>query len=328
MKAVVYETYGDPNVLSVSDVPKPSIQENEVLIHVKASGINPVDTYFRKGIRQVESFPHIPHFDLAGEVVEVGNNVKNIQVGDRIWATNAKGASAEFVAVSSDLVFPLPKKLNYDEGAAIAMPYMTAYLSLFNRGQLKEDESVLIFGGAGAVGHAAIQLAKHAGAYVITTASNEDKAAIAKGAGADEVVIYTAEDLVKRVKKLTNEAGVSLILDMSFSENMEKDLDMVKVGGRIITIGSPVNNTPPLMWRQLNMKHASLTGVLLFTAPLEELMSAGHFISKGLDSGVFTSHIGKVFSYGEAAKAHAALERKEYNGRIILDHTKEQSQKI
>jgi NADPH2:quinone reductase len=322
MKAVVYEAYGDPTVLTVSEVQKPAIQDNEVLIHVKASGINPVDTYFRKGIRQVESFPHIPHFDLAGEVVEVGNDVKNIQVGDRVWATNAKGASAEFVAVTSNLVFPLPKKLTFEDGAAIAMPYMTAYLSLFNRGQLKEGETVLIFGGAGAVGHAAIQLAKHAGAYVITTASNEDKAAIAKGAGADEVIVYTVEDLVKRVKDLTKEACVSLILDMSFSENMERDLEMIKLGGRIITIGSPVNNTPPLMWRQLNMKHASLIGVLLFTAPLEELVSAGHFISKGFDSGVFTSHIGKVFSYEDAALAHESLEKKEYDGRIILDHTK------
>ncbi|KHF41285.1 NADPH:quinone reductase [Halalkalibacter okhensis] len=322
MKAVIYETYGGPEVLTVSEVAKPSIQTNEVLIQVRASGINPVDTYFRKGIRPVESFPHIPHFDVAGEVVEKGTDVNNVNIGDRVWATNAKGASAEFVAVSSDLVFPLSNESSFADGAAIAMPYMTAYLSLFNRGQLKENESVLIFGGAGAVGHAAIQLAKNAGATVITTASTPEKAAIAKEAGADEVIVYTTEDLVTRVKERTNDEGVSLILDMSFSENMEKDLEIIKLGGRIITIGSPVNNTPPLMWRQLNMKHASLIGVLLFTAPKEELVNAGHFISKGIESGALSAHIGKVFPYEEAAQAHVALEKKEYDGRIILEHSK------
>ncbi|GAE26388.1 zinc-containing alcohol dehydrogenase [Halalkalibacter wakoensis JCM 9140] len=321
MKAVVYEQYGDPTVLTVKEVDQPSIQSNEVLIQVKASGINPVDTYFRKGIRQVDSFPHIPHFDVAGEVVEVGTDVTNLQVGDRVWATNAKGASAEYVAVSADLVFPLAENATFEDGAAIAMPYMTAYLSLFNRGQLKENEAVLVYGGAGAVGHAAIQLAKKAGAFVIATASNQVKADIAKKAGADEVIVYKTDDLVTKVKELTNHAGVSLILDMSFSENMEADLEVLALGGRIITIGSPVDNTPPLMWRQLNMKHASLIGVLLFTAPKNELIQAGQHISTELKNGTLTSHIGKVFSYTEAAKAHETLEKKEYSGRIILDHS-------
>ncbi|WP_332691448.1 NADPH:quinone reductase [Halalkalibacter lacteus] len=320
MRAVVYETYGDPNVLTVSEVPKPSINSDEVLVKVKASGINPVDTYFRKGIRPVDSFPHIPHFDIAGEIVEIGSAVNNVHVGDRIWATNAKGASAEYVATSADLVFPLPADHKFEEGAAIAMPFMTAYLSLFNRGYLQSNESVLIFGGAGAVGHAAIQLAKKAGAYVIATASSKDKTIIAKAAGADEVIVYQKEDLVSRVKELTNDVGVSLILDMSLSENMEKDLEMIKVGGRIITVGSPVNNNPPLLWRQLNMKHASLTGVFLFTAPRNELIHAGKEITEGFASQSLTAHIGKVFSLEEAAKAHDAVEKKEYDGRIILNH--------
>ncbi|MFC0471273.1 NADPH:quinone reductase [Halalkalibacter kiskunsagensis] len=321
MKAVVYETYGEPNVLTVSEVPKPSIKSNEVLVQVRASGVNPVDTYFRKGIRPVDSFPYIPHFDIAGEVAEVGSAVNNVQIGDRVWATNAKGASAEYVAISADLVFPLPVDNTFEEGAAIAMPFMTAYLSLFNRGHLQSNDSVLIFGGAGAVGHAAIQLAKNAGAHVIATASTEAKATIAKAAGADDVIVYQTEDLVTRVKELTNDSGVSLILDMSLSENMKKDLEMIKVGGRIITVGSPVNNTPPLLWRQLNMKHASLTGVFLFTAPRNELIDAGNTITKGFSTKSLQAHIGKVFSFKEAANAHEAVEKKEYDGRVILIHS-------
>ncbi|ARK29026.1 NADPH:quinone reductase [Halalkalibacter krulwichiae] len=320
MKAVIYESYGDPQVLKVADVPKPVIKENEVLIKVKASGVNPVDTYFRKGIRQVNSFPHIPHFDLAGEVAEVGATVTTIKVGDRVWATNAKEASAEYAAVPADLVFPLPNELHFQDGAALAMPFMTAYLSLFNRGQLKEDETVLIYGGAGAVGHAAIQLAKKNGATVIATASNQEKAKIVKEVGADEVIVYTSEDLVEKVMQFTNQKGVSLILDMSLSENLEKDLEIITIGGRIITIGSPANNTPPLLWRQLNMKHASLIGVFLFTAPLKELLTAGNAISEGFASGHFQSHIGKVVPFHSPEKAHAALESKEFDGRIILNH--------
>ncbi|GAE37540.1 NADPH:quinone reductase [Halalkalibacter akibai] len=320
MKAVIYEAYGDPNVLKVAEIEKPSIKPNQVLVNVKASGINPVDTYFRKGIRQVEAFPNVPHFDLAGEVVEVGNAVDSVQVGDRVWATNAKGASAEFVALNSEAVFPLPAHLSYEDGAALAMPYMTAYLSLFNRGNLKEDETVLVYGAAGAVGHAAVQLAKNAGATVIATASNKEKAQIAKDAGADHVINYTEEDLVKQALEVTDQKGVSLILDMSVSENMEKNLEMIQLTGRIITIGSPVNNMPPLLWRQLNMKHASLTGVLLFTAPPAELKEAGKAISKGFSENLFRSHVGKVFSYQEAAAAHETLESKTVNGRIILSH--------
>ncbi len=320
MQAVVYEQYGEPNVLKIAEVKKPVIKPNQVLIKVKASGINPVDTYFRKGIRQVDSFPYIPHFDAAGEIVEVGAAVENAKVGDRIWATNAKGASAEYVAVDSDLVFPLHRSLTYADGAAIAMPFLTAHLALFFKGNLQANESVLIFGAAGAVGHASVQLAKQAGAHVIATAGNAEKAEIARKAGADEVIMYKEEDIVARAKELTNNKGIELILDMSLSENIEKDLEMLTVGGRIVTIGSPVNNTPPLPWRQLNMKNASLLGILLFTAPKKELLKAGKEIADGFANGELTTHIGKVVSYTNAAFAHQLLEEKEVNGRIILNH--------
>lgn len=200
------------------------------------------------------------------------------------------------------------------------MPFMTAHLALFFRGNLQANESVLIYGAAGAVGHAAVQLAKQAGAHVIATASNREKAAVAQEIGAEDVIIYKEEDIVSRLMELTKGKGVDLILDMSLSENIEKDLDMIKIGGRIVTIGSPINNTPPLPWRQLNMKHASLLGILLFTAPKKELIKAGIDISTGFANGELTAHIGKIFSYLEAATAHQFLEQKKTNGRIILNH--------
>ncbi|MED3648372.1 NADPH:quinone reductase [Halalkalibacterium halodurans] len=320
MKAVVYEQYGDPSVLKVMDVPKPTIGPTDVLINVKASGINPVDTYFRKGIRQVEQFPHIPHFDVAGEIVEIGSDIQNWKVGDRVWATNIKGASAEYALIPEHLLFPLPKSVSYEEGAALAMTFMTAHLSLFDRGRLQKGETVLIYGGSGAVGHAAIQLAKRAGATVITTAGDREKGEIAKQAGADQVIFYKEESVVDAVGKATNGQGVPLILDMSLSENMAQDFDVLTTGGRIVAIGSPVDNTPPLLWRQLNMKHASLIGVLVFTAPKNVLRQAGKEIAEGFEQGELSAYIGKVFPIDEAAHAHRALEAKTYQGRIILSH--------
>ncbi|WP_100406403.1 NADPH:quinone reductase [Bacillus solitudinis] len=318
MKAVIYKQYGDPSVLQLSDVQVPAPQDGEVLIKVGASGINPVDTYFRKGIRPVEKFPHIPHFDVAGEVIEIGTGVTNLRVGDRIWTTNVKGTAAEFICLPENLAFHLPEALSFEEGAALAMPFMTAHLALHYRANVKSSETVLIYGGAGSVGFAAIQIAKQAGATVIATTSNKEKENLAKQAGADEVINYLEADVEEKVNILTNGKGVSIILDMSLSENMEKDFKMISIGGRIVTIGSPIDNTPPLLWRQLNMKNASLLGVLLFSAPATELLKAGQFISDEFKAKSFHAHIGKCFSFGDAAKAHHALEQKTYNGRIIL----------
>lgn len=318
MRAVVYEQYGGPEVLHVKEVEKPSPEANEVLIKIGGSAINPVDTYFRKGIRQVPSFPHIPHFDLGGVVEEVGEKVEGVKVGDRVWATNVSGSCAEYVVADGDLVFPLNESFTEIDGAAIAMPFITAHLSLHFRAGVKSGDTVLIYGGAGAVGNAAIQLAKNAGSFVIATAGDEEKAALCSQAGADEVILYKESDVVADVLALTENAGVHIILDMSLSENMEKDLAMIKIGGRIVTIGSPVNNEPVLPWRLLNQKHASLMGILLFTAPKEEIVKAGREISELMAEGEISAHVGATFSFDQAAEAHTALESKRVNGSIVL----------
>ncbi|WP_216830520.1 NADPH:quinone reductase [Alkalihalobacterium elongatum] len=318
MKAVAYQKYGGPEVLEVIEVAKPTPQPNEVLVKVGASGINPVDTYFRSGIRPVDQFPYIPHFDLGGTVVEVGDSVTKWKVGDRVWGTNIKGTAAEFVAVSEEKVFPLASHLSEEDGAALSMAFMTAYLALFNRARLTKGETVLIYGAAGAVGNAAVQLAKQHGASVIATASSPEKAKIATNAGADEVILYNETNLVDAVKAWTKNEGVPVILDVSLSENMETDFEVLANGGRIVTIGSPKNNTPTLPWRFLNMKNASLIGVLLFTARPHELKAAGEEISKLFAEKKLTTHIAKVFNFKEANKAHEAIESKSFSGNILI----------
>ncbi|KMK74939.1 NADPH:quinone reductase [Alkalihalobacillus pseudalcaliphilus] len=321
MKALVYKQYGEPTVLEIDEVSKPTIKADEVLIEVKASGINPVDTYFRKGIRQVPSFPHIPHFDLAGVVKEVGEHVTSHKIGDHVWASNAKGASGQYVALSANIAFPLSFDISFEEGAALSMPFLTAHLALFHRGNLHKDETVFIVGGSGAVGHAAIQLAKEAGANVITTAGSIAKAEVAKKAGADHVILYKEENLVDNILEITNGQGVPLILEMSLSENMETDFQVIANEGRIVTIGSPKDNTPALMWRELNQKNASLLGLLLFTAPSFAYISAGQHISKLFKEKKVNAHDFKSFPLDQAAQAHAALEAKEIIGRAILTHS-------
>ncbi|WP_247747367.1 NADPH:quinone reductase [Alkalihalobacillus sp. BA299] len=318
MKAVVYQKYGGPEVLEIIEVEKPNPQPGEVIVKVGASGINPVDTYFRSGIRPVDHFPYIPHFDLGGSIVDVGENVTKWKVGDRVWGTNIKGTAAEYVSVPEEKLFPLASHLSEEDGAALSMAFMTAYLALFDRAQLKRGETVLIYGAAGAVGNAAVQLAKQHGANVIATASSPEKAKIASDAGADEVILYTETNVVDAVKERTDNQGVPVILDMSLSENMETDFEVLSNGGRIVAIGSPKNNTPTLPWRLLNMKNAALLGVLLFTTPSEQLINAGENISNLFAEKKLFTHIAKVFDFKEASEAHVALESKKYNGNILI----------
>lgn len=318
MKAIVYHQYGGPEVLEYVDLPTPEPTENEVLVQIGASGLNPVDTYFRSGVRPVPSFPHIPHFDLAGSVVKVGANVTKWKVGDRVWATNIQGTAAEYQVVTEDKLFSLPDHMSFAEGAAVAMAFMTAHLALFARGKLSSDETVLIYGASGAVGQASVQLAKLVGATVIATAGNEEKAQVAKEAGAEHVILYRSEDIVKHVNEITSNTGVPLILDMSLSDNIERNFEMIKNRGRIVTIGSPNNNTPTLPWRLLNAKNASLQGILLFNAEPDEIQAAGEEIAKGLADKKLKAHIGAEFSLAEASTGHAALAEKKYNGSIVF----------
>lgn len=322
MKAVVYYTQGTADVLKTVELEKPSIKNNQMLVAVEASGINPVDTYFRSGLRPVAKFPHLPHFDLGGTVVEVGAEVKKWQVGDRIWGSNVKGTAAQFVVVEEEQVFPLPDQITTVEGAALAMAFMTAHLGLFYRAKLKKSENVVVFGGAGAVGHAAIQLAKIAGAFVIATAGNAEKAELAKAAGADEVILYKEENLLEKVTAYTGGSGIDVILDVSLSENIEQDLQMISNGGRIITVGSPKNVTPELPWRLLNFKNATLLGLLLFTVPEQAQQDAGNAISKLFAEKKLTALVGKTFLFEEAALAHQAVESHRYNGSIVITPSK------
>ncbi|WP_054636785.1 NADPH:quinone reductase [Thalassobacillus sp. C254] len=319
MKAAAFREYGGPEVLKLEDLNRPEIKEdNEILIKVEASGVNPVDTYFRAGIREVPQFPHIPHFDLAGTIEETGEGVSSFNKGDRVWGTNVSGTAAEYAVASEDHIFPLPDNISFEEGASLGIPVLTAHLSLFHRAGLKEGETVLIYGASGAVGHAAVQMARLKNAKVIATAGNEEKEQFVRQIGADHVVNYKDPAFPEKIKEMTDNQGVDVILDVSLSENIENDLEIIKVGGRIVTIGSPKNNTPELPWRLLNQKQASLLGILLFTTPVESIQKAGQEVTKMLKEETLVPHLGKTFPLSEASKAHQELEENKVMGNIVL----------
>lgn len=318
MKAVVYYEQGTADVLHTEEVAKPGIQPDEVLIQVKAVGLNPVDTYFRSGKRSVSSFPAIPHFDAAGIVEKVGSSAGNFQPGDRVWGTNIPSAAAEWAAAPASNVFPLPEAMSFTEGASLGIPALTAHLALFFRAALQPEETVLIYGGAGAVGHAAIQLAKHHNAFVVTTASSTEKHEIAHRAGADIVLNLNDESWKEDFASASGQPGADVILDMSFSENADTDLQILSPGGRIVAVGSPVNNMPSFPWQLLNKKYASILGILLFTAPAPALQEAASGVQRTYEQGVFYPHVARTYPMDEAAQAHKDLENKRYSGNLVL----------
>jgi NADPH2:quinone reductase len=318
VKAIVYYEQGTPEVLTTEEVEKPDIQPDEVLIRVKAVGLNPVDTYFRSGKRPVSIFPAIPHFDAAGIVEEVGSSAVSFQPGDRVWGTNIPNAAAEWAAAPASNIFPLPEAMSFAEGASLGIPALTAHLALFFRAALQPEETVLIYGGAGAVGHAAIQLAKHHNAFVVTTASSTEKHEIARRAGADMVLNLNDESWKEDFAAASGQPGADVILDMSFSENADTDLQILSPGGRIVAVGSPVNNTPSFPWQLLNKKYASILGILLFTAPAPALQEAASGVQRAYERGVFSPHVARTYSMDEAAEAHTDLENKRYSGNLVL----------
>lgn len=318
MKAVVYYEQGPADVLTTEEVNKPGIQPDEVLIQVKAVGLNPVDTYFRSGKRPVSSFPAIPHFDAAGIVEEVGSSAGNLQPGDRVWGTNIPSAAAEWAAAPASNVFPLPEAMSFTEGASLGIPALTAHMALFFRAALQPEETVLIYGGAGAVGHAAIQLAKHHNAFVVTTASSTEKHEIARRAGADVVLNLNDKSWKEDFASASGQPGADVILDMSFSENADTDLQVLSPGGRIVAVGSPVNPMPTFPWQLLNKKYASIMGILLFTAPSAALQEAASGVQRAYEQGAFSPHVARTYPIDEVVQAHKDLENKRYSGNLVL----------
>ena len=240
MKAMRAAEFGGPENLRLEDAPEPELRDGHVLIRVRATGINPADLVRMSGrYPQRLPLPYIPGTDVAGEVEAVAADISHVSVGDRVFGRSINGGGyAEKACLPGPETIPLPDTLSFAEGAAIPVPFYTAYVAVHHKAQLKAGESVLVSAGGGGVGVAAVQLAKVCGARVITTVGSADKAARIQALGADSVINYKTHDFAAEVRRLTDDAGVEVILENVAADNLAQDFSALARNGRIVLIGS------------------------------------------------------------------------------------------
>ena len=326
MKAVWYERTGPAaDVLTFGQMPTPVAGPGEVRIRLEASGVNPADVGRRGGSYRAMEYPRvIPNSDGAGIIDQVGDGVAHLHLGQRVWLFNGQrngrafGTAAEYIALAEHLVTPLPDQLSFAEGATLGIPCMTAWCCLFCDGPIF-GQTVLVTGGAGAVGHYAVQLAKWGGAQVIATVSSSMKAEQARLAGADLVINYRTEDVVAKAMAFTERRGVDRVVDVDFGGNIATTLKLMGVNSTIAVYATNGNRTPVVPMRELMEKCIALRTLVLFALPQHLLAAAQADITKWLAAGRRIHNIAGQFPLSETAQAHMAVEKGDKIGTVIVD---------
>ena len=327
MKAVWYEELGPADkVLQFGELPDPQPLAGEVRVAVHVSGVNPIDVKKRLGGRgTIASARVVPHFDGAGVIDAVGEGVDVKRVGERVWFYEAQwqrdfGAAAELVALPAHLAVPLPANVDFEVGACLGIPALTAYGAVFADGHVS-GQTVLVTGGAGGVGRYAVQFAKLSGARVIVTVNNDVKAASAQAAGADEVLNYKTTDIADRVLKLTDGQGVDRVVEVEFGGNLETNLRAVRVGGTIASYASEAVPEPKLPFYALMYRSIVIRHVLVFQLADTLKTQAICDITRWLDAGQLTHAIGASFPLSETVNAHQAVEASALGKVLIVNRT-------
>jgi len=326
VKAVWYERTGAaPDVLNFGEMPTPEAGPGEVRIRLEASGVNPADVGRRAGnYRAMEFSRVIPNSDGAGVIDQLGDGVTQFSVGQRVWLFNGQrngrafGTAAEYIALADYLVTPLPDDVSFAAGATLGIPCMTAWCCLFGDGPIA-GQTVLVTGGAGAVGHYAVQLAKAGGARVIATVSSAIKDMEARLAGADLVVNYRTDDVVAKVMEFTEQRGVDRVVDVDFGGNIATTLKLMAMNSTIAVYATNGNRSPVIPMRELMEKCIALRALVLFALPPPLLATAQADISKWLAAGPRIHNIAAQFPLSETVQAHLAVEKGDKLGTVIVD---------
>lgn len=322
MKAIVAHEWGAPDVLKLEDVQDPVAGPGEVLIGIKAVGINPAETYMRSGVyAYLPPLPCIIGGDSAGVVEAVGDGVTGISVGQRVYTAGAVGGQmtgcyAEKVTRPADQVFALPDRASFAQGAAAGVPFATAHYALFERGSGRAGETVFIHGASGAVGTAAIQLAKGRGLKVIGSAGSQRGLDLISEQGADLAVDHTKDGYLDQVREATGGIGPEMILEMLANVNLENDLDLAAKYGRIMVIGN--RGTVEINPRAAMMKELDVRGLALWNVPPDTMRQIHISIVAGLGNGTLNPIIGREMPLAEAAQAHVAVLEPGAYGKIVL----------
>jgi NADPH2:quinone reductase len=322
MKAIRLHTFGAPEVMQLEEAPDPQPGPGQVVVRVQAVGVNPVETYIRSGIYPKPPTPYTPGNDGAGVIEAIGPDVKGIAVGDRVYiAGSLSGTYAEKSLCLATRVHPLPLQASYAQGAAINVPYGTAYHALFQRAHALPGERVLVHGATGGVGIAAVQLARAAGLTVIGTGGTERGRKLVLEQGAQHVLDHSATGYLEQVLSLTEGRGVDIIVEMLANVNLGDDLNVLARGGRVAAIGNrgPGNQgTVTINPRAAMSRDAAILGISLGNASERELASMHAALVAGLASGALRPVIGQEFPLAEAAQAHHAVIESRAYGKLVL----------
>ena len=319
MKAIQIATAGGPEVLKLAELPDPQAVAGEAVVKIHCAGLNYIDIYQRKGVYP-KKLPYIPGLEASGVVESIAPDVTTVQVGDRVAYSSQPGAYAEKCAVTADSLVKLPDDVTFEQGAAYPLQGMTAHYLLHEFHNINTGDIVVIHAAAGGMGLLLTQWAKHLGARVIGTTSTEEKALIAKDAGADNVIVYTQEDWVEMVDRLTAGAGADVIIDGVGKTTFPGDLLAAKVRGKIVIFGSASGPADPIGPNELQKRSITVCGGSLFNYLLtrEELEMRANAVLTAVRAGWLKLRIEHAFPLAEAAQAHELLESRKSVGKIIL----------
>ncbi len=317
MKAIRVHQFGGPEVLRLEEIDEPVPGAGQVLIAIHAIGVNPVETYQRSGSNPALRLPWTPGMDASGIVKAVGSEVSRVRPGDRVYTSDTlTGAYAGLTLADEKSVHSLAPSLSFQQGAAINIPYATAYRALFHRARARAGETVLIHGASGGVGIAATQIARGMGLKVIGTAGTDAGLKLVSEQGAHHVFSHREPDYLERILRLTDGRGVEIILEMLANVNLAKDLTLLSRDGRVIVIGSRgnVEITP----RELMKRDADIRAMMLFNASDAELAEIHTGLGVGFANGMLRPVVGREMPLADAAKAHVAVLEPGAYGKIVL----------
>jgi NADPH2:quinone reductase len=318
MKAIRVHQFGGPEVLKLEEIPTPKPEAGQVLVRIRAAGVNPYDTYMRNGTYAIKpALPYTPGSDAAGTVEAVGGGVKKVKPGDRVYtAQTLTGAYAEYALALEDQVHPLPQNISFEQGAGIWVPYGTAYHALHHFAQARANETVLVHGASGGVGTAALQISRAMGLTVFGTAGSDKGLELVKREGARQAFNHSKAGYHEEIMKASGGRGVDIILEMLANVNLGGDLKLLAMQGRVVVIGSrgDVTITP----RDLMSRRASVRAFTLWASQPAEVAEIHAGLLAGFENGTLKPVVGKQIPLAEAVRAHKEILEPGAAGKMVL----------
>jgi NADPH2:quinone reductase len=320
MRAIRVQLTGGPEVMESADVPVPQPKPAEALVKVSVAGVNAIDGYFRDG-RFRTPLPFIPGQEGAGVVTAVGAQAKTVKVGDRVAWSGVLGSYADFVVSPEEHLVPVPETLTDQQAAAAMVHGLTAHYLVNDAHKLKAGETALVHAAAGGVGLLLVQMARAVGARVIGTASSEEKARLAREAGADEVIVFTKHDFEAEVKRLTDGKGVEVVYDGVGKATFEKNLNVMRLRGMLVLYGmssGPVLPVDPAKLSEKGSLYMARTTLAHFTATRDELLARTRALFGMIAEGKLKLRIAKTYPLADAAQSHRDMEARKIAGKLLL----------